>query len=98
VIKAMGMAWYHESDYVRLREKLFVDGAKLHPTYSQWLQAATLGFERFKSEGNIVEKIFIIPDEFSAWCAANGRQLNAEARMRFVNEAVAKKYVKAAVN
>jgi hypothetical protein len=97
MVKAVGMAWYHESDYIPLR-KLFEDGEKLHATYHEWLQAANLGFERLKSGGNIVEKVYITPDEFSAWCAAKGKRPNAESRMAFANQAVAKKYIKSPTN
>lgn len=97
MVKAVGFAWYHESDYMPLR-KLFEDGEKLSATYQQWLQAANLGFERLKKGGHIVEKVFIIPGEFSAWCAAKGKRLNAESRIAFVNEAVAKKCIKSVVN
>lgn len=97
MLKAVGMAWYHETDYIPLR-KLFEDGEKLHSTYPQWLQAANLGVERLKKGGAIVERVYITPDEFSAWCAAKGERLNAESRMAFVNEVVAKKYIKSAAN
>jgi hypothetical protein len=97
MVKAVGLAWYHESDYMPLR-KLFEDGEKLHATYHEWLQAANLGFERLKKGGHIVEKVYITPDEFSAWCTAKGKRLNAESRIAFVNEAVAKKYIKSVVN
>jgi hypothetical protein len=91
-VSAVGMPWYHEPDYNRLRE-MFDDGDKLHPTFHEWLQAANLGFERLKSKGAVVEKVYIIPDEFSAWCTARGKGLNAEARMNFANETVARKYL-----
>lgn len=93
VVKAVGMAWYHESDYIPLR-KLFEDGEKLHATYKEWLHAANLGFERLQKGGHIVEKVYIKPDEFSSWCAAKSKRLNAQSRGEFASEAVAKKYGK----
>lgn len=90
--KPVGMPWYHEADYARLRE-MFEDGQNLQATYREWLKAANLSFQNLKTFAVAVEKVYITPDEFSAWCAARGKHLNAAARMEFVNEAVAAKHI-----
>lgn len=90
--KPVGMPWYREADYACLRE-MFEDGEKLEATYREWLKAANLSFRNLKTFGVPVEKVYVTPDEFSAWCAARGKHLNSTARMEFVNEAVAAKYL-----
>lgn len=42
--------------------------------------------------GLIAERVYIDPDEFPRWCAARGLDLDADARMAFASEAVARKY------
>jgi hypothetical protein len=86
-VSVVGIPWYHESDYASLRQ-LFEDGHKLHLTYHEWLEAANSSFERLKSGGTIVEKVYITPDEFSAWGSARGQRLDAKARLDFANESV----------
>jgi len=89
----VGVAWYYESDYVRLLE-MFEDGDKLHRTYDGWLQAASNGLEHLTSTGMIVERVYLIPDEFAAWCAANNKRLDSKARTSFVNEKLGKKLLR----
>lgn len=90
-IRAVGIPWYHEQDYPTLL-KLFEDGHLLHDTYHEWLEAADGAFERFKSSGAIVEKVYITPEDFPAWCAARRLHINADARGKFASEFVARKY------
>ncbi|HEY0380550.1 MAG TPA: hypothetical protein VGC87_26795 [Pyrinomonadaceae bacterium] len=91
-IKAIGFAWYKPEHYDEMR-RLSADGKTQMPsTYKQWLKKAQDLFDRLKREGHTVEKVYIEPDTFPAWCAERGLQINAQARIRFADEFVARKY------
>lgn len=90
-IRAVGIAWFRRENYAKAR-KLFKDGHKLSPTYDQWLKRAKRAEKELKAQGHIVEKAYIDPETFPAWCRARGLDINAEARIRFANEFVAGKY------
>ena len=90
-VSAVGIPWYHEADYNGLRE-IFEDGNKLAATYHGWLESANGVYEHIKSEGMIVEKVYITLQDFPAWCAARNLRLNAHARNEFAGEFVARKH------
>ncbi|MBA3572165.1 MAG: hypothetical protein H0W34_09375 [Pyrinomonadaceae bacterium] len=71
---------------------LFSDGKNLPATYDEWLKKAQDLFDKFKREGHNVEKVYIEPDTFPAWCAERGLDVNSQARVRFANESVYKKH------
>lgn len=83
-IKAIGMAWYEEQHYARLRS-LFTDGNKLHATFLQWQDAAEHGRKRYVRQGYVVVKAYIDPDTFPVWCTAHGHNVDAQGRMAFAN-------------
>ena len=87
----IGIAWYHRRDYKRLK-KIFTDGQDLPSTFEQWLQLAQEAYDRLKRQGHIVEKAYIDPDTFPAWCATRGLKINANARTTFADEFVRQKY------
>jgi len=87
----IGMVWYRQEEYARFR-KLFRDGRKLPPTYKQWLKQANKGLEQLTAQGHLVEKVYLDLDTFPDWRRRRGLDIDADARMRFANEAVARKY------
>lgn len=90
-VRATGMAWYRQEDYAKIK-KIMIDHRKLPDTYKQWLKKANQGFEHFTAQGHIVEKVYIDPDTFPDWCATRGLNVDANARIRFASEAVARMY------
>jgi hypothetical protein len=74
-VSVMGLAWFRREDY-RTLKSLFADGTGLHPSYDEWLKAAEGMFEQLKRQGIETHKVYIDPEEFPAWCKANG--LNIE--------------------
>lgn len=90
-IRAMGMAWYREEDWPEIK-RIMSDAYKLHATYAEWFKSATAGEQHLKQQGIIVERVYIDPREFPAWCRARGLNADAAARMRFGNEFVFQKY------
>lgn len=80
--QGVGVAWFHEKDYDRLRQ-MFDDGHKLPLTYKEWLQQVENRLERFKDSGTPIVKVYIEPEEFAAWCRAEGCKVDAQARSHF---------------
>ncbi|MCE1274144.1 MAG: hypothetical protein LWW75_06425 [Chlorobiales bacterium] len=84
VLQVVGIAWYRQETYGRLRA-MFEDGDKLPKTYESWLTAANQLRIATEAKGMRVICVDIDPDEFPKWCIANGMSLNAAARMQFSN-------------
>ena len=91
-VRAVGMAWFRRDDYDRLRNTVFEDGDRLHGSFEDWFKAAKNGESRLCSQGHIVERVYIDPDEFPEWCAAHSLNVDAKGRIAFANFIVAQKY------
>jgi hypothetical protein len=83
-VSGLGLAWYRREDYAKLL-LIFEDADKLPATYDEWLIGAEKGLERFKSQGIFTIKVIIDPDQFPGWCAVNGHNVDAKARIRFAS-------------
>jgi len=90
--KALGIAWYKEEDYLRLKD-LFVDGHTLPDTFNEWLDKAQNLFNQHRTKGHIVEKVYIDPNTFPDWCRGRGLDIDTNARSEFASEFVARKYI-----
>ena len=90
-VSATGMVWYEEKDYERLRS-MFTDGANLPRTYAEWLQKATTGEHHLKSQGTFVARVLVRPDEFAAWCKAEGLPMGALARNKWASNGALEAY------
>jgi hypothetical protein len=78
----MGIAWYRKEDYDRIL-KIFDNPDDLPGTYDEWHVMAEKLFETvLKTQARPV-KVIIDPDEFPKWCAANGRNIDADARKAY---------------
>lgn len=84
-ISVVGMPWYRNGDYARLRAS-FADGARLHETYAGWSAAARATEAHLVAQGHRVVRVEIEPEEFAAWCSACNVAQDADARMRYANE------------
>ena len=91
-VKYAAMSWYHRDDYEKLRS-IFTDSHVLPKTFEKWLQLAEDGFKNFTRQGLVVEKVYIDPDTFPAWCNARGLNVDAKARVKFANDFVGRKYL-----
>ena len=90
-LRAVGVVWYREADWPRLRA-LLADADKLPDTYAEWLASAEGLLVQLRQDGIAAEKVPLDPDVFSAWCAAQGLALDAQARSRYASEVVATKH------
>ena len=80
--QAVGIAWYREENYTRLRD-MFDDGEKLHPTFTGWQKAALATKEKLENDGLVVYCVDIEPSVFADWCRNEKMKLNAEARNKY---------------
>lgn len=86
-IAVVGIAWYKREDYKALLA-LFTDSEKLAPNYQEWLKAAERLTDQLRRSGQAFQKVYIDPETFPA---SRGLNIDANARIRFANEAVAGK-------
>jgi hypothetical protein len=84
-IRAAGISWYNKDDYQRAL-RVMIDPQVLPPTYSAWKKKAEAQESKWKSDGVIVIRAIIDPDEFPAWCRARGLNVDAKGRMAFASE------------
>lgn len=59
-VQAIGMAWYREADYDKLRA-VFVDGDRLPRTFLQWQDQAEQGRKRYVGRGWLSSKRISTP-------------------------------------
>jgi hypothetical protein len=73
------MVWYKERDWDMLME-LFPDSHLLPPSYNDWKRRAEEMKTQVETDGDVVIKVYIDPETFPAWCKAQGKDMNSEAR------------------
>ncbi|SEJ53118.1 hypothetical protein SAMN04244572_04365 [Azotobacter beijerinckii] len=82
-VTAVGMLWFRNAAQYAEYLALFEDAHVLPKTFSRWHKLATDMYESQIRKGMVVVKAEATPDEFRAWCSANGHRFNAEGRMKF---------------
>lgn len=88
-VQAIGMVWYHEADYDRLKS-MFIDGHVLPRTFLQWQDLAEQGRKRLVRQGHLVVKAYIDRDKFPDWCLKHGHKLDSGGRNAFGNAEAAR--------
>jgi hypothetical protein len=88
-IRKAGLPWYEREDYARILA-LVEDPHVLAPVYDQWLAAARNNEQEAERAGVTVVRVPIRPEPFARWCQEQGISPDGRARMRFVNEALAR--------
>jgi hypothetical protein len=84
-ISRVGLPWYQEHHYDKL-QTLLSDGARLHPTFAAWLDAATKTEQHLARQGHHVVRVDIDPVVFISWCARYGIAPDSQARIRYAND------------
>lgn len=90
-VRAIGIPWYRREDYPGIL-RIMADSDKLPPTWTDGNKRAEQALKLHQGNGAVVEKVYLDPNEFTGWCALRGLNIDAQARIRFANEAVARKY------
>lgn len=78
----IGLAWYTEPDWERLRE-LASDPDDIDQSFSDWHASAVILECELASQGKDVRRVMIDPAALSAWCKARGRPLDRAARAAY---------------
>ena len=84
---AVGAYWIKEEDYPAL-----LNIFKMPRTWEEWLKIAEEMKRGLEAYGHVVMRVYIDPKAFPDWCSANGWNLGAEGRRKFVAAAVADRY------
>ncbi|MGO9360827.1 MAG: hypothetical protein ACLP1D_24660 [Xanthobacteraceae bacterium] len=87
----VGAYWIREQDYPALLQ-IFEDGARMPPTWAEWLKMAEEMERGLKAYGHPVLRVVIDPATFADWCAAHGTSPGRDGRKRFVAAAVTERY------
>jgi hypothetical protein len=77
-----GCAWYRPEQWERLRE-ISTDRDKLADTYEEWLETAERSLREMRTAGIYAEKVEIDVEALLAWCRAQGKEVNGEARAQY---------------
>jgi hypothetical protein len=76
-------AWYRREDWLRIRE-IMDDGGQFPLNFDEWEKTAKRQLADTKSQGIIIKPVTLDPDEFLAFCNANGTSCSGEMRGKFV--------------
>src|SRR5882672_5247645 len=79
----LGVAWYSEQDWTRLR-LVCSDPHEMDDSYAEWRAAAEKAIDDLAKLGSPAEKVDIDIDEFLRWCRLHGRKTDKAARAEFV--------------
>ena len=63
------------------------DGQSLPNTFDKWQSRAEAKERQLRAQGYIVVRAALYSEDFVAWCAQRGLDVDAHARMEFANEA-----------
>jgi hypothetical protein len=77
-----GCAWYRAEQWERLRE-ISADRDELEESYEDWVAQAEESLQALREAGIDVEKVPVDVEALLAWCQAQGRQVNGEARAEY---------------
>jgi hypothetical protein len=84
------LAWFRREDFSPLIA-IFEDGPLLD-SFEQWERRAEETERWFERQGIIVERVYIDPETFPAWCAKEEWSVGREGRMQFAAAVAEAKY------
>jgi hypothetical protein len=76
--------WFHNSDDYKAIRSLVTNEPQLFDTFEEWLEAANERFEKFCAKDVEVKRVFVDPQEFTAWCRATNVSYNSASFLAFV--------------
>lgn len=78
----VGVAWYSEQDWTRLR-LVCSDPDEMDDSYAEWRAAAEKTIRDLAKLGSPAERVDVDIDEFLRWCRLHGRKTDKAARTEF---------------
>ena len=79
-----GITWYDEATWAQVKASAS-DPECFEESFPAWKTMAISARKELQRSGVRAVEFHIIPQEFFAWCALNGKINNAEARAEFVS-------------
>jgi hypothetical protein len=80
----IAVTWYTEETWAQVKATA-VDPECFESSFEKWKAVAVKARREFQRSGVRAIECQIDPQEFSAWCAANGQENNSTARAEFVS-------------
>ncbi|MGZ5919614.1 MAG: hypothetical protein ACXWJV_07445, partial [Hyphomicrobium sp.] len=90
-IRGVVMPWFRREDYARIRE-IMEGGDKWLSDYDAWQARAEKQIKDVEAQGMAVERVYLDPDEFLAWCEKGSHHPDSMARQRYAAEFGAGKF------
>ncbi|HXU92715.1 MAG TPA: hypothetical protein VFP33_03570 [Gallionella sp.] len=81
----VGLTWYTEETWAEMKSRA-ADPECFEDSFAKWKAMAVSARREFQRSGVRAIECHIVPQEFFAWCALNGRENNATARAEYVSE------------
>ncbi|HZU65444.1 MAG TPA: hypothetical protein VFF98_17280 [Novosphingobium sp.] len=82
--KIAGIPWYQNADYPRILQ-IMEDAHLLPAKHKIWQEKAEKAEALHKAQGVTIYRAHIDPEQFVAWCAQTGRNIDAKARIDWAN-------------
>lgn len=79
---AIAIPWYDRASYGRLRRRM-ADGTALPRSFDGWLKRAKQVEQQHRACGFTPVSVHLDLDEWPAWCAAHGHQLDSAGRTAY---------------
>lgn len=79
-----GVTWYNAETWPQVKATA-TDPECFEDSFAEWEKMATLARRELQRAGVRAVECHLIPQDFSAWCEANGKENNAAARAEFVS-------------
>ena len=79
----LGIAWYQENQWARLRD-VSTDRDRLEPTFGEWLAVAQARYDALSKKETRVQKVHVDVEDMAAWCRQMGRTVDSEGRTAYV--------------
>ena len=80
----VGIAWYRADQWQSLLD-FCEDRENMEGTYEGWRKGVEKAMRGLRSKGQDVEAVDFDLEEFTAWCAANGKRPVAASRSEFTS-------------
>ena len=81
----IAVPWYVPQEWARVKAAA-IDPERFEETFPEWEAMETEHFERLRAEYPNMEKVFVVADEFLAWCYVRALAIDAAARAEFAAE------------
>ncbi|HEY6096197.1 MAG TPA: hypothetical protein VIU93_14710 [Gallionellaceae bacterium] len=80
-----GVTWYNAASWAEVKASAS-DPECFEDSFPAWEKMANLARRELQRSGVRAVECHIVPQDFFAWCEANGKENNAAARAEFVSE------------